>query len=421
MMKRFASWVGSSAWVSVVGAVGVVGACGGATETGDPNGPTGPNGGASSSGSNNPAGAPSCDGAGAANIVVTGDDPNGYPPYAVADCTLVYVNGAGALVIRNLVTNAETVLAEPNVKARRPAISIDVLANGDRVPLVAWETLPTTAAPGPAAPTPAPTVRVRYGDAAVKSLSGDFVHASEPRVSGARVVFTAWKGATEKDDMDVWVYDARTDASRLVVGGAGQQRFADISATHVAVSDFSEDPDGRYDQDEKDLADIVLYEIASSAVTRRPMAGKQAFPMLTDNGVLAYLAWSGVHPEPKLQAYDLKAGPLTEVTDPGGAVTSDRTVAHVEYITAEPVRPSVSGNVLEWVDNPEGTTSLHRATLNATELAAPTPTPTARVSGLDGLQLYAPAATRSFTVLATIDKNPNPTTDRTPRLRTVAR
>lgn len=391
--------------VLVAGTVAI--ACGGATSDGGFSGSTGDRGSTSSSSGTVPSGqSPSCDASGVVNLAVASDDPNGYPPYAVAECTLVYVTGAGALVLRDLVTSAETTLEEPQAqaKARRPSISMDAGANGESTPVIAWESLPTT--PGQASP---PSVRVRYGrTGATTTLRGDFVGSSEPRVSGYRVAFTAWKGPTENDDMDVWMYDVRTSSARMVIGGSGQQRFADISATHVAASDFSEDPDGRYDRDEKDLADIVLFEITTSGLSKRALPGKQAFPMLTDNGLLAYLAWSGVHPEPKFQAYDLKAGPLV-VADPA----SDRTIAHVEYVTAEPVRPSVIGGVVEWVDNPTGQTSLHRASVDGAE-------PPARVSGLDNLQLYAPAGNRSFTILATIDTRPaNP--DRTPRLKTITR
>jgi hypothetical protein len=383
-------------------------ACGGSTSDGGASSGASSSGGStsSSSGSVPPGQSPSCDASGAVNLAVTSDDPNGYPPYAVAECTLVYVNGAGALVIRNLVTNAEKILEDAQAKARRPAISIDVGANGELTPVIAWETIPLATTPGQAPP---PSVRVKYGEAEPKTLSGDFVGASEPRVSGYRVAFTAWKGATEKDDMDVWMYDARTSSARMVIGGAGQQRFADISASHVAASDFSEDPDGRYDRDEKDLADIVLFEITTSAIAKRVLPGKQAFPMLTDNNLLAYLSWTGVHPEPKFQAYDLKAGPLS-VADP---VTADRTIAHVEYVTSEPVRPSVIGSVVEWVDNPNGQTSLNRASVDGSQ-------PPAKVSGLDNLQLYAPSGNRTFTILATIDTRPN-NPDRTPRLKTITR
>jgi hypothetical protein len=67
--------------------------------------------------------------------------------------------------------------------------------------------------------------------------------------------------------------------------------------------------------------------------------------------------------------------------------------------------------MIEWIANPDGTTALWRAP--ADRSSAP-----AKVAGLDGLHLYAPASTSSFTVLASVP------TDRTgvaPSLRAIAR
>lgn len=337
-------------------------------------------------------GPPACEAAAARDVAVASDDLNGYPPYALAECSLVYVSSSGALILRDLATSDELTLAPAAEKPRRPSISIDVEGATHRL-VVAWE---ATFGAGP-------VVRVRW-DSRTTTITGAFVMATEPRVRGRFVAFTAWKGLAKEDDTDVWLYDARTDSARLALGGAGQQRFADVSPTHVVATDFAEDPDGRFDG-VNDLADIVAFEIASGTITRRAAPGKQAFPMLSDEGALAYLAWDAVHPEPKLHAYDLKAGPLF------GHPSDDRTIAHVEYASAEPARPVLAGNTLEWIANPMGVTSLHRAPADGS--AAPV-----RVAGLDGLLLYAPAPSSlaPFTVLAAAEG-----ADRAPRLRGVGR
>lgn len=335
---------------------------------------------------------PRCEASAATDISVASDDANGYPPYAIADCTLVYVDGTGALMLRDLSTKAETSLAPATEAPRRPAVAID-LTEGLRKPIIAWES--------------SAGLRVRYGDA-VTTITGDFVRASEPRVRDRFVTFTGWKGASDADDCDVWLYDARTQAATMVVGGAGQQRFADVSGTHVVATDFSEDPDGKFDR-VNDAADLVVYDIASKTATRRAQPGKQAFPMLGTGDALAYLDWNEVHPQPKLQAFNLKAGTLTNPA-------ADRLVAFVEYTAAEPARPALAGNTIEWIANPNGTTSLFRAPIDTQALPA-------RVEGLDSLYLYPPAPRAAaddpgFTVIGTIDYRE---TERVTRLRAVAR
>ena len=158
-----------------------------------------------------------------------------------------------------------------------------------------------------------------------------------------------------------------------------------------------------------DAADLVVYEIATRTATKRALPGKQAFPMLGSDGIaLAYLDWNEVHPQPKLQAYNLKAGTLANPA-------ADRLVAFVEYEAAEPARPAVAGNTIEWIANPTGATSLFRAPLDGSTLPA-------RAEGLDRLFLLAPAPRAAaedpgFTVLGTIDY----TQSTTPRLRAVVR
>ena len=278
---------------------------------------------------------PSCDPAAAKDIEVSGSDLNGFPPYAVSACTLVYVSRTGALVVRDLGSGVETSIAPAGERPRRPAASPE---------LIAWE----------ADDNGRSVVRVRAGGV-VRSVSGAFSSSGEPRASGASVAFTAWKGPAATDDTDIWVYDSQTGESRVVLGGAGQQRFADISSKYVVASDYSEDPDGRLDNNERDIADFVVLDRASGAITSRRLPGKQSFPMLGDNDVVAYLEWAGIHPEPKLLSYELRAGKVL------GNPASDRTIALVEYASSEYARPALAGATLEWIANPGGITELYRA------------------------------------------------------------
>ena len=329
---------------------------------------------------------PACEPSAAADIEVSSDDLNGFPPYAAAGCTLAYVNRAGDLVVRDLATREESVIAPAAEHPRRPAASAEV---------VAWESDESGHA----------VVRVRSGGV-VKTIAGAFASAGEPRANGASVAFTAWNGPAATDDTDVLLYDATTGEVRVALGGPGQQRFADVSSTHVAASDFSEDPDGRFDNDGKDLADIVVLDRATGAIVKRPLPGKQAFPMLADGGVVAYLAWNGVHPEPKFVAYELRSGQVL------GDPLADVKVADVVYASSEYARPAVVSGTLEWIANPDGRTVLYRAPADGS--SAPL-----AVKGLEDLRLYAPSPTSAgFTVLAT---SPVGAAASSPRLRAVAR
>ena len=362
-----------------------LGACGGTTSR-DPAGTITP------PSTTPPGSTPSCDPTAANDVEVSGDDLNGFPPYAVAACTLVYVNSTGALVIRDLANGAETSVAAASERPRRPAASPS---------LIAWE----------ADENGHSVVRVQArASGVVRTVPGTFASSGEPRVSGNSVAFTAWKGPAVTDDTDIWVYDAGIGESRLVLGGPGQQRFADISSKYVVASDFSEDPDGRLDGNATDIADVVVLDRVTAVISYRRLPGKQSFPMLGDNDVLAYLEWAGIHPEPKLVAYKLRSGNVI------GNPASDRTIAKVEYASSEYVRPALAGGIIEWIANPDGVTRLYRAPADGS--AAP-----AVVSGLDDLRLYAPAPTTSgtdhgFTVLATARSGGS---DPVPRLRAVPR
>lgn len=333
---------------------------------------------------------PGCDPSFATDIEVSGADRDGFPPYAVGGCTLVYLSRAGDLVARDLASRAETTLAAASERPRRPAASAE---------LIAWEAEEGSHS----------VVRVRAAGV-IRTVPGNFASSGEPRASGTTVVFTAWKGPSATDDTDVWVYDATTGEAKTAIGGAGQQRFADISSKYIAASDFAEDPDGRFDNNETDVANVVILDRASGVLTERRLPGKQAFPMLGDNDVLAYLDWASIHPEPKLVAYGLRGGNVL------GDPASDRTIATVYYASAAYARPALAGSILEWVANPDGRTTLWRAPADGS--AAPE-----AVRGLDALRLYAPAPTasgtaRGFTVLAT---SPSGVSDSLPRLRAVTR
>ncbi len=308
-----------------------------------------------------------------AGILLPSVDLLGHPPYAADGCTLVYVasaaSGAGELRARDLTTGAETVLAPASESPRRPTIAGDVIA---------WEAMDGATA----------IVRVRTAGATF-TVSGPFDHAGEARAAADAVVFTGWRSADPVGDTDVFVVDAVTRAARLVLGGPGQQRFADISRGAIAATDFSEDPDGTFNDNETDLADVVLFDRATSQVTRRPRTGKQAFPMIASPTRLGYLDWATVHPEPKLAAYVLRVG------DMAGPAEADVTLATVTDASGQYVLPSGRNGVIEWVQRPMGASpALFKAPADLSS-------PAAAVPGLDGLELFAPALAASFTLLGT--------------------
>jgi hypothetical protein len=110
--------------------------------------------------------------------------------------------------------------------------------------------------------------------------------------------------------------------------------------------------------------------------------------MLADGGVLAYLDWSGIHPEPKFVGYSLRSGAVL------GDPATDRTIADVIYASSDYARPAVVGGTLEWIANPDGRTTLYRAPADGSS-------PPLAVKGLEEFRLYAPSPTSAgFTVLA---------------------
>ena len=300
-----------------------------------------------------------------------GGDPLGYPPYALDGCKLVYVapeQGGGALRLRDLASGSDTVLDEAASRPRRPAVSGDVIA---------WE----------AGEDAASQVRVHH-QGMTRTLMGDFSRAGEPRVCADAVVFTAFAGQERSSDSDVYLYDVASDQLGPVAAGPGQQRFADVSLTHVALTDFSEDPAGYFDEMQS-IADVVVVDRESGEVTTRKGPGKQAFPLLASDGAVVYLHWGSVHPEPKFSQFWLKAG------YPGEPVELDVDLKG-EMVQTSPayVRPSLYGLDVDFVDTSASTVGLYRVSLS--ELKAPVatlvPSGTAR--------LLAPVAGAALTLVS---------------------
>lgn len=298
-------------------------------------------------------------------------DPLGYPPYALDGCTLVYVapaDGGGALHVRNLASGDDRELEPAASKPRRPTLSGDVLA---------WEIGDDTTS----------QVRVRY-QGNTKTLSGNFVHAGEPRATDDAVVFTGFLGPNAIDDTDVYLYDVHADTLSAVAAGPGQQRFADVSPTHVAVTDFSEDARGYFDPFDS-VADVLVIDRQSGAATPRKRPGKQAFPLLGSDGALIYLDWGAVHPEPKFSEFGLRAGVLD------GPLDADYDVKPNAAIHTDPayVRPSLHGQHVDFVDTQAGVVGLYRFTLGRAEPPVATP-----IAGSP--QLFGPVATDDMTLIS---------------------
>jgi hypothetical protein len=294
----------------------------------------------------------------------------GYPSYAIDGCRLVYLApGAGGLKLRDLHTGDETTIADAAEEPRRPSIVGDVIT---------WE----------ATVSGAPGVRVKGKSGDVITLAGAFDHAGEPRAAGDAVVFTAWLGPNDTDDTDIYLYRPDTQALTAVGATPKQQRFPDISATHLAWTDFGDDASGYYKDiyNQADEADVVTFERATSKATTRHLPGKQAFPILGATGKVAYLDWVGVEPEPKLDGYALQIANL------GAPVELDALVAHIET-TQIHVRPLARGALLEWVASAGGSSSLllrRPADLSASATVVP---------GLDGVSLVGPTASDTITLV----------------------
>jgi len=288
---------------------------------------------------------------------ITGDDPYAYPPYALDECSLVYVATDGSLHLADLGGSHDEVLDVG--PARRPTLAGET---------VAWE----------ATEGGASVVRVRHGADPLVTFKG-----GEPRAARDGVVFTRWISADANGDTDVLLYVPSTKQTITVAAGPGQQRFADVSDELVALTDFSEDPDGRFDGNATDLADIAIFDRATSVLTVRKRAGKQGFPLLPGGKALVYHDWASIHPQPKLEAYELWRGTVD------AAVSADSRLVAVE--TQPPyVRPAGRGGVIEWVARDATGIALFRAPVFGTPV---------RVSGLDAWDLFAPATAGARTAI----------------------
>jgi hypothetical protein len=310
-----------------------------------------------------------CQATTAEGVAVAATDPYGgqpyalgYPPYAIDGCKLAYIaDGVGELRLRDLATGADTVIAPAGELPRRPTIAGD---------LVAWE-----------ATVDGKSVVLAGGH----TIAGAFDHAGEPRAADDAVIFTGWLSADEKGDTDVLLYTPSSGALTVLGTGPGQQRFADVSATHAAWSDFAEDPDGTFDDNGNDVADLVVLDRGTMTAVTRKRPGKQAFPALGADGRIAYLDWPLVHPEPKFAEYELRIG------DVAGDGASD---AHVDYITTQVpyMRPAARGDRLEWVSSSLGGPTLMR---RSADLASPAET----VQVFQGLTVFGPSAAVGITLV----------------------
>jgi hypothetical protein len=292
----------------------------------------------------------------------------GYPPYSIDGCLLAYlaaplgVETSGPLYLRDLATGAETLLEAASEKPRRPSIAGDVIAweatiAGDRV------------------------VRVRAGAETV-TITGAFHHAGEPRAAEDGVVVTAWLGPTDLDDTDIFLFKIGEPEALPIAPSP------DISPTHIAFADFSEDPDGRFDENAFDLADIVVYDRLKKLGSPRKRTGKQAFPLLGAAGSIAYLAWGPMHPEPKFSAYELFVGDL--------AASAGADLVAASITTSTPyIRPVARGALVEWVEWPlGGAASFWRRPADLSE-------PAEQV--LENLALFGPSATAGISIVAAQD------------------
>ncbi len=296
------------------------------------------------------------------------DQTSIYPGYAIDGCRLAYVQrGTQRLVLRDLGTGTEQFLTDapptPADVPRRPTLGNDT---------VAWETGSPSA------------VMVWKGGATTKVI-GPFDHAGEPRAFGGSVVFTAWLSPDALGDTNVYVWDVAGASTTLVASGPGQQRFADVNDKFVAYTDFSEDPDGRFDGNDTDLADIVVHDRATKVSTTRKATGKQAFPVLVGDDALGYLHWGDVHPEPKFQAFGVRGARI------GTPQSSDIAIADVTNATRFWL-PSGRSGTLDWIaPDANGKESLWRAPVDGSSV---------KTSVLDGSFAGAPQASSSMTIVA---------------------
>ncbi len=336
------------------------------------------------SGSSGQAGAPACDGHLAEGVAVKTGDVYRYAPYAVDGCQLLYLaptpDGA-ELRLRDLVDGTEQTLAPASESPQRPSIA---------GPVAAWE----------ATADGRQVVRVRSGGE-TRTVTGSFAQATEPRATVDAVVLTTWTSLDPGADTDIALLSVASGALTPVFTGPGQQRFADVSPTHVAFTDFAEDPDGVFNDNDSDIADVAVLDRGTGLLTLHKLPGKQAFAQLAGNGEVVYLNWPGEHPEPKLQAYGVSVWTL--------ATSLDRSLGEVHTSVTDYGRPEARGGLAQWTIYPGGYSRLLRAVL-ADGL------PGHEVGGLEGKTIYSPVSAGSFSLIAT---RPTGDVDSPPTLQVV--
>jgi hypothetical protein len=315
-----------------------------------------------------------CDGSLAAGVAIATTDPFHYPSYAIDGCRLLYLApvAAGAeLRLRDLTTGDDSLLAPSTDSPLRPSLAW---------PVAAWE----------ATEGQRQVVRI-WKDGVTTTAGSAFAQATEPRATGDAVVFTGWKGTDAGADSDVFLFHVDTGQQLTIAEGPGQQRFASVSPTHVAYTDFSEDPAGLFNPtNEMQLADIVLFDRATSQLQPHPLPGKQAFPLLGSSGHVVYLHWPSDRPEPKFQHYGIRDWPLAAPPAAEDLVLADiQGIGLVDY-----ARPGTRDGLVEWVEDPNGVSSLHRADL----FADATPK---LVGGFSQKDLFFPLSAGPFSLIAT--------------------
>ncbi len=210
------------------------------------------------------------------------------PTFAAQSCRLLYVErGTNRILMRSFANGGrEGQIAGPApANAARRDVSF---GGGSDGVYVAW-------VEGP--PDDSRVMVSVPGVVAPKQITGPFHHAAEAKVSaGAKsatapwgvVVFTGWATPDPKGDTDVYMYDPVADELTTLVGGPGQQRWPGTNSASIAVTDFGEDPDGRFDGDGKDRADIVRVTRLDgiSKVVARPGFQSHAIPL--GSGVVYY-------------------------------------------------------------------------------------------------------------------------------------
>lgn len=298
-----------------------------------------------------------------------GWDVLGYPPYALEDCQLLYVASDQALHRRLLPDGPDELIEAASAKPRRPTLAGSVLA---------WEIDDEDG-----------KSQVRVLSAGTKrTLRHGLDHGGEPRATRDAVVFTAFAGAQRSDDSDVYLYDVASDEIAPVAAGPGQQRFADVSETHVALTDFSEDPRGYFDE-VASISDVLVVERRTGQRVLRHLTGKQAFPLLGRDGTLLYLDWGAVHPEPKFSQFWLKSADIAQAPEQDVSLTPEQVRTDPAY-----VRPSLHGLSVDYIDTRAGMVGLYRVTLGRLE-------PPSLTSLGAASQLLGPVAADSLTLVAT--------------------